>query len=70
MQSLHDGARWVHTPLRLRVFVEAPREAIDAVLQRHATVRALVDNGWLYLFQLGAAGGVVHARRAGRWEEA
>ena len=25
LQSLHDGERWVHAPLRLAVFIEAPR---------------------------------------------
>lgn len=67
LQSLHDGERWVHTPLRLSVFIEAPRSAIDGVLQRHPGVRALVDHRWLMLFQLDADEGAVHARREGRW---
>ncbi len=52
LQSVHDGERWVHTPLRLSVFVEAPAEAIDAVLRKHGTVRDLVRNEWLHLFRL------------------
>ena len=32
MQSLHDGRDWVHVPLRLSVFIEAPEEAIRSVL--------------------------------------
>ena len=28
LQSLHDGERWVHEPLRLSVFIEAPESAI------------------------------------------
>ncbi|MFO0933902.1 MAG: DUF2309 domain-containing protein [Planctomycetota bacterium] len=67
MQSLHDGDRWVHTPLRLSVFIEAPRPAIDAVLRKHAKVRNLVDNGWIHLFQLDAAEGAVSARRGEAW---
>jgi uncharacterized protein YbcC (UPF0753/DUF2309 family) len=67
MQSLHDGERWVHTPLRLSVFIEAPRSAIEAVLSRHAKVSALVTNGWLSLFQLDEEEGAVYAFRAGRW---
>ncbi len=31
-QSVHDGTRFVHEPLRLNVFIEAPRAAIDAVI--------------------------------------
>src|SRR4051812_4001850 len=30
-QSFHDGRRFVHEPLRLNVFIEAPQDAIDAV---------------------------------------
>jgi hypothetical protein len=67
MQSLHDGARWVHTPLRLSVFIEAPRPAIEAVLAAHATVRALVTNGWIALFQLDADAGEIHEHRDGQW---
>jgi len=35
MQSLHDGTRWVHEPLRLSVFLEAPEIAIDDIIARH-----------------------------------
>ncbi|SDT96752.1 YbcC family protein [Halopseudomonas salegens] len=48
-QSLHDGERWMHTPLRLTVVVKAPREMIDTVLAKHRVVRQLVENQWLYL---------------------
>jgi hypothetical protein len=67
LQSLHDGTRWVHTPLRLSVFIEAPRPAIEAVLRKHAKVRELVENEWLYLFQLDAQEGQVQAYRGGAW---
>jgi hypothetical protein len=67
LQSLHDGERWVHTPLRLSVFVEAPRAAIEAVLQKHETPRALVQNGWIDLFQIDAGEGAIHAYRDERW---
>ncbi|MDN2565544.1 DUF2309 domain-containing protein [Aquibium sp. A9E412] len=55
-QSLHDGERLVHEPLRLTVAIEAPREAMSAVIARHPGVRALVDNGWLHLFALNGDG--------------
>jgi uncharacterized protein YbcC (UPF0753/DUF2309 family) len=67
LQSLHDGKRWVHTPLRLSVFIEAPRAAIDGVLEKHAQVRDLVANGWLSLFQLDAEEAAVYALRGTRW---
>ena len=67
LQSLHDGQRWVHTPLRLSVFIEAPRHAIDAVLARHAHVQALVTNGWLSLLQLDEDERSIYERAGGRW---
>lgn len=53
-QSVHDGERLRHAPLRLSVFVEALREAVDGVLAAHDTVRRLVDHGWLHLFAMEA----------------
>jgi uncharacterized protein len=67
IQSLHDGERWVHAPLRLSVFIEAPRPAIDKVLEQHSKVRELVDNEWLHLFQLDVSERTIHVRRNGTW---
>ncbi|MDB4997762.1 MAG: hypothetical protein JWM74_5194, partial [Myxococcaceae bacterium] len=67
LQSLHDGVRWIHAPLRLSVFIEAPRAAIDRVLEKHAKVRELVDNEWLHLFQIDAGERAIFARRNARW---
>lgn len=58
--AVHDGETLAHEPLRLSVMIEAPREAIADVLERHPEVRALFDNGWLHLFTL--KGGLVDAR--------
>ena len=55
-QSVHDGRDLVHEPLRLSVCIEAPREAMTAILERHPDVRALFDNRWLHLFALDEAG--------------
>lgn len=67
MQSLHDGQQWVHTPLRLSVFIEAPREAIDAILAKHAHVHALVANGWLSIFQLDDQACAVYGLQDDGW---
>jgi uncharacterized protein len=69
-QSVDDGERLIHEPLRLSVVIEAPREAINGLIERHETVRELVDNGWLHLFALDD-GGRIAARYAGNldWEE-
>lgn len=55
-QSVHDGVRYVHDPLRLSVCIEAPPSAMSEILSRHESVRALFDNGWMYLFALDEAG--------------
>jgi uncharacterized protein YbcC (UPF0753/DUF2309 family) len=67
LQSLHDGEKWVHSPLRLSVFIEAPRDALDRVLAKHAKVRELVENEWIHLFQIDVAERAVYARRNGSW---
>ena len=70
-QSVHDGERLVHEPLRLSVVIEAPREAIAVILERHPQVRELFDNRWLHLFALDVDGRMAW-RYAGdlTWEEA
>jgi uncharacterized protein len=68
-QSVHDGVKFVHTPLRLSVFIEAPREAIDGVLDRHEVVRQLADHGWLLLHCVQPQGGGVLLREKGTWRE-
>ncbi|MFS8137123.1 MAG: YbcC family protein [Thermomonas sp.] len=55
-QSLHDGERLIHEPMRLSVVINAPLAAIEAVIAKHASVRQLVDNGWLHLFAMGDPG--------------
>lgn len=50
LQSVHDGHQWRHQPLRLSVYIAAPKAAIEMVIAAHETVRQLVDNNWLFLF--------------------
>ncbi|NOT18499.1 MAG: DUF2309 domain-containing protein [Sulfuriferula sp.] len=70
MQSLHNGKHWVHEPLRLSVFIEAPEAAMEDVIARHELVRQLVENGWLHLFRLGEEGSVYHRVSVGHWDRA
>lgn len=67
-QSVHDGTRFVHEPMRLGVFIEAGAEAIDAVLARHATIRNLVAHEWIYLYRIDPATSDVAIRRPDGWE--
>lgn len=69
LQSVHDGERWRHTPLRLGVFVAAPREAIDRVIAAHEVVRQLVDHGWLHLLQVDDERRSWRRRAFGGWSE-
>jgi uncharacterized protein YbcC (UPF0753/DUF2309 family) len=64
MQSLHDGKQWMHEPMRLSVFLEAPQQAIDDIIAGHDLVRQMLDNGWLHLFRIDDAGDV-HRRVPG-----
>jgi uncharacterized protein YbcC (UPF0753/DUF2309 family) len=66
-QCVHDGDRFMHTPQRLSVYVEAPVEAIDDILARHRVVADLVHNGWVHLLQLDSADGVVRKRAEEGW---
>jgi hypothetical protein len=70
LQSLHDGQRWVHEPLRLSVFIEAPAEAIDGVIAGNETVRHLVVNEWLFLFRIADDGQVLRRVPEGGWQPA
>ncbi len=60
LQSIHDGEKFQHEPLRLNVIIEAPKEAMNAILEKHKMVRYLCDNGWLYLFAMDENGKVSH----------
>jgi uncharacterized protein YbcC (UPF0753/DUF2309 family) len=64
-QSVHDGRRFVHEPLRLNVLIAAPLDAINKVIARHEMVRHLVDNRWIHLFRIADGGAVSHCYEAG-----
>jgi uncharacterized protein len=66
-QSLHDGTRLLHQPVRLSVFIEAPRESIDAVIDAHHVVRDLVEGGWLHLLRIDPATASTERRSALGW---
>jgi len=68
-QTVHDGERAAHEPLRLSVMIEAPREAITDILARHEDVQALFDNGWLHLFALEEGRVAARYRPGLEWEE-
>jgi uncharacterized protein YbcC (UPF0753/DUF2309 family) len=66
-QSVHDGTRFMHAPVRLAVFIAAPQEAINQVIARHEMVRQLVDNRWVHLFMM-RDGPTAFSRYAGQYQ--
>lgn len=68
-QSVHDGERFMHTPRRLSVFIEAPQAMIEAVIGKHVLVRHLVGNGWLHLFRIDPETGAVSKREGAGWRD-
>ncbi|HDZ39646.1 MAG TPA: DUF2309 family protein, partial [Marinobacter sp.] len=67
LQSVHDGTYWRHEPLRLTVLVDAPRERIQAVIERQPDVAQLVRNQWLWLHRL-LPGGEQERFHNGEWQ--
>ncbi|GAA3753172.1 putative inorganic carbon transporter subunit DabA [Micromonospora maritima] len=61
LQSVDDGTRPVHDPLRLLAVVHAPHHLVDSVLGRNPALRQLVDGGWMSL--------TVVDPRTGEWSE-
>ena len=56
LQSIHDGERWRHAPLRLSVVVYAPKEHIRRAIHRSETARELLEGHWLEIFAVTESG--------------
>ncbi|MFN8727681.1 MAG: YbcC family protein [Rhodospirillales bacterium] len=69
-QSVHDGKRFVHEPLRLNVFIEAPEAEMNRIIAKHEGVRQLVDNVWVHLYALVDEGRSIRRYRGDlQWAE-
>ncbi len=68
LQSLRDGQGWRHHPLRLSVYIVAPREAIKAIVSKHQAVSDLIQNHWLFLFQWDEEQKQIWQFVAGEWQ--
>lgn len=67
-QSVHDGEKLIHEPLRLNVFIEAPLQAMTDIIMAAPMVRELVDNQWIHLWALDETGRVAHRyTQDGEW---
>ena len=67
LQSVHDGKRYVHEPIRLNVFIEAPETAMDSILEKNPSVASLVENGWVHLHSLHENGTILRRHSKGEW---
>ncbi|WP_440054134.1 YbcC family protein [Pseudoalteromonas sp. T1lg65] len=68
-QSLHDGEKWMHTPQRLSVFIQAPTQAIEHIIKKHESVSSLVNNQWLYMLAIDAETKLISRYQHGQWVE-
>lgn len=59
LQSVHDGQRWMHEPIRLTVVIAAPVHWVSRIIANHSKLRQLVENRWLWLWLLDEAGDVM-----------
>jgi len=67
-QSVHNGRDYVHEPMRLVVVIEAQRDAIECVIQKHDSVKKLVLNQWIRLVALDPADKMLYCyASSGEW---
>ena len=59
-QTVMDGPRPYHEPMRLFTLIEAPRDRISQIIQRHRVLRHLYDNEWVRLAALDPAEGIFY----------
>jgi uncharacterized protein len=51
-QTIMNGERPYHEPMRLLTIIEAPRERIDKLIARHEVLRHFYHNEWVHLVAL------------------
>lgn len=66
VQSLFDGARPYHEPLRLTAIIEAPRARIATIIDRQPLLQQLFNNHWIRLLLLEPDERTLHRYEAGK----
>ena len=51
-QTVMDGPRPYHEPMRLLTVIEAPRERINQIIRRHRHLQNLYDKEWVHLIAM------------------
>jgi hypothetical protein len=59
-QTVMDGPRPYHEPMRLLTLIEAPRSRIDQIIRSHRLLRDLYDNEWVRLITLDPEKGIFY----------
>ena len=59
-QTVMDGPRPYHEPMRLLTVIEAPRERIDQVIRGHRHLQHLYDNEWVALMAIEPEEGILY----------
>ncbi len=54
-QTVMDGDKPYHAPMRLLTLIEAPRTQISSIIERHRVLQHLYDNEWVHLTALDPA---------------
>jgi len=67
-QSLADGERLIHEPMRLLTIVQAPLERIDMLIDRNTVLQQLFGNGWVALAARSEAGDDWMRHTSDGWE--
>jgi len=67
LQSVRDGDRLLHEPVRLLAVVEGRLDHIDAAIAGSVTLARLVDNDWIHLVARPDAGHPWQQRTAAGW---
>ena len=69
LQGVNNGARHYHEPMRLLAIIEAPKQRIAAVIQKHAILQQVFHNGWMNLLAVDPLTGEFHRYSAdSNWE--
>ncbi|MEE3367917.1 MAG: DUF2309 domain-containing protein [Planctomycetota bacterium] len=69
LQSVNNGARRYHEPVRLLAIIDAPTSRISAVIDKHTTLQHLFHNQWVNLVAYDPdSGGYCRYRPDATWE--
>ncbi len=60
LQTVRDGKKLFHEPLRLTVIIQAPIPRIREIIQRHTILQYFVNNQWIHLVALDPPSGEFH----------